>query len=42
MLHAGSKGAVGPPGLPGGKDSCIGVPGPVGPPGSDGPPGHPG
>lgn len=42
MLHTGSKGAVGPEGLPGGKDSCQHSSGPEGPPGQDGSPGHPG
>lgn len=42
ILHIGNKGSVGPPGLPGHKDECKGLPGPWGPPGPDGSPGHPG
>lgn len=41
MVNAGSKGIIGPPGLPGNKGLCN-ISGPAGFPGPDGYPGLPG
>lgn len=36
ILHLGNKGSIGPPGAPGTKEKCIGLPGPQGPDGPKG------